>query len=178
MKKNYLMVIIVGVTLFLLIFWVTPYFTQPVGVPLDFYDISISLDESNMEIYYIGDNIPLNKRVSYTEESTVLNIPLYNNNPYKAIIIDFSETLILNEEEITRIQSLYMDECYYIILINYTGNGLVGLIDDNDLHKDFIFLDYTTCGDLYISTSVDFPEGVEQQTIQYIITDQLEKRLE
>ena len=178
MRKEYWLVITGGILLVLMVFWVAPYFTQPVGVPLDFFDISNNLEESNMEIYYIGNNIPLNERVSYTKKNSVLDIPLYSNNPYKAVIIDFNESVTLSEEEVKRIQSLYIDECYYIILINYTGNELADLIDDDDSHKDIIFLDYTTCGDLYLSTSVDFPEDVEQQTIQYIITDQLEKRLD
>ena len=178
MKKEYWLIVTGGILIVLMIFWVAPYFTQPVGVPLDFYDISNDLEESNMEIYYIGNNTPLNERVSYTKKNSVLDIPLYNNNPYKAVIIDFNESVTLSEEEVSRIESLYLEECYYIILINYAGNELADLIDDNDLHKDFIFLDYTTCGDFYLSTSVDFPEDVEQQTIQYIITNQLEKRLD
>ncbi len=178
MKKEYLVIFLIGAITLFLVFWVRPYLTEPVGVPLDFYDISDNLEKSNMEIYYLGRNIPLNERVSYTEIDTVLDVPLFNINPYKAIIIEFEESTVLSEDEIARLRDLYSNECYYVILLNYSGSGLTELIEDNDLYKDFIFLSYTVCGDLYESTSVDFPKEVDRQTIQYIITDQLENILE
>ncbi|MCF7924842.1 MAG: hypothetical protein K9L64_07060 [Candidatus Izimaplasma sp.] len=177
MKRNVILSLLFIVGSIFLYFWVIPYFTQPVGVPLDFYEISESLDKSNMEIYYIGNDIPLNERVSYNDVYDINDIPLINVSN-AAIIIEFNENDNYTEEAYNRIIKLYKEYCYKIILIGYNSTYLKDIIDPDDSNGDIIFLDYSSCQGPYFSKATNTPRDITRENIQYIITTFLVNEIE
>lgn len=178
MDGKRILVLILTLISVILIFTLVNFFSNPIGVPLDYYDLSDNLNNSNMAIYYKGNNTPFNRRVSYNEINSILDVSLETTSPLNALIIEFDDSTQLTDSDVEHIETLYHDNCFYIVLINYHGSKLNHLIDSNDTNKPFIFLDYTMCGDFYFSSSIDFPEENTYENIQYTITQQLERKID
>lgn len=176
--KEIFIVLVFAVVSLIVMFWIIPYLKQPVGVPLDFYDLSNSLNESEMDIYYIGESNPLNERVNYKSVKGLNNIPSINPNPLKAIILDFNYDLQFSENDFIKLVELYKDQCYVVLLIDYRGAELSSIIDDNDSGDSLILLDFTGCGEIYFSSAVEFPKDIDLQNTQYLITYFLEKKVD
>jgi hypothetical protein len=163
------------VIIILLVIFLLPFEKRaPVGAPTDFYKIAEEITDSESKIYYLG-SITFPDELDYTKIESVMSIPLFDSTQLRIVILDFNELAELSQTEVSKIKSLYIDNGYRFILMNFKETSLDDLIEDIDRNEDLIILDYYQ--GLPYSNSIEIEHPTELN-IQYIVMDTITRLIE
>ncbi len=182
--RNITLFILFIIVILVLIFYFPFGRKAPKGAPGDYYEVLDSLNESNSSFYVLGEATLLPTEVRYVVAETIYQIPIQPRERTNFILIDASLIDEFTTLEVSRIEELYKNSCYYIIILNYGDSNhleLNHLIEVEDSNSNFLVLDYTVCGEIYYTRTVNTEYdnfNQYQYEIMYIVQRKISRHID
>ncbi len=182
-KKNISGVLIVVTVLLIALYFIflfPPEKNPPLGIPMDYFDIIKSIEETRANVYVYSDDFDFNEDYSPIYITSIDQIQGGSSSPHNFLVIDMNK--YKNDEfgTLNQIDFLYKSRNFHIIIVNNkeaNSSLLNDLMDPRDYDSDLITLTLTPQHDVYYSGS-DVGGFPNNQILMYSILDTINNIIE